>query len=86
VRFLLVVDETRLSGGVSEAMITALADAGYGCRTVRVTAVDSFVPLGTAAAHVLVSESGIEKAASDPLAQAPWPEKAIRSYSGERRM
>ena len=64
----LVVDETRRSGGVSEAVITALADAGYGGRTGRVTAMDSFIPLGAAAAHVLVSEAGIEKAASDLLA------------------
>ena len=64
----LVVDETRRSGGVSEAVITALADAGYGGRMGRVTAVDSFIPLGAAAARVLVSEAGIEKAASDLLA------------------
>jgi 2-oxoisovalerate dehydrogenase E1 component len=64
----LVVDETRRSGGVSEAVITTLADAGYGGRTGRVTATDSFIPLGAAAAHVLVSEAGIEKAASDLLA------------------
>jgi 2-oxoisovalerate dehydrogenase E1 component len=64
----LVVDETRRSGGVSEAVITALADAGYSGRTGRVTAVDSFIPLGAAAAHVLVSEAGIEKAALDLLA------------------
>jgi len=64
----LVVDETRRSGGVSEAVITALADAGYAGRTGRVTAMDSFIPLGAAAAHVLVSEAGIEKAASDLLA------------------
>jgi 2-oxoisovalerate dehydrogenase E1 component len=64
----LVVDETRRSGGVSEAVITALADTGYGGRTARVTAMDSFIPLGAAAAHVLVSEAGIEKAASDLLA------------------
>ncbi len=63
----LVVDETRRSGGVSEAVITALADAGYGGRAARVTAMDSFIPLGDAAAHVLVSEAGIEKAASDLL-------------------
>jgi 2-oxoisovalerate dehydrogenase E1 component len=68
----LVVDETRRSGGVSEAVITALADAGYGGRIARVTAMDSFIPLGTAAAHVLVSEAGIEKAASDLLARAPF--------------
>jgi 2-oxoisovalerate dehydrogenase E1 component len=63
----LVVDETRRSGGVSEAVITALADAGYRGRAARVTAMDSFIPLGDAAAHVLVSEAGIEKAASDLL-------------------
>jgi 2-oxoisovalerate dehydrogenase E1 component len=67
----LVVDETRRSGGVSEAVITALADAGYGGRTGRVTAVDSFIPLGAAAAHVLVSEADIEKAASDLLSRVP---------------
>jgi 2-oxoisovalerate dehydrogenase E1 component len=66
----LVVDETRRSGGVSEAVITALADAGYDGRTGRVTAMDSFIPLGNAAAHVLVSEAGIEKAASDLVARA----------------
>jgi 2-oxoisovalerate dehydrogenase E1 component len=66
----LVVDETRRSGGVSEAVITALTDAGYGGRAGRVTALDSFIPLGDAAAHVLVSEAGIEKAASDLLARA----------------
>ena len=49
-------------------MITALADAGYAGRIGRVTSIDSFIPLGAAAAHVLVSEAGIEKAASDLLA------------------
>jgi 2-oxoisovalerate dehydrogenase E1 component len=63
----LVVDETRRSGGVSEAVITALADASYRGRVARVTSMDSFIPLGDAAAHVLVSEAGIEKAASDLL-------------------
>jgi 2-oxoisovalerate dehydrogenase E1 component len=64
----LVVDETRRSGGVSEAVITALADGGYGGWIKRITAMDSFIPLGDAAAHVLVSEAGIEKAAADLLA------------------
>ncbi len=64
----LVVDETRRSGGVSEGVIAALADAGYRGRTARVAAADSFIPLGDAAGHVLVSESGIENAAWDLLA------------------
>jgi 2-oxoisovalerate dehydrogenase E1 component len=63
----LVVDETRTSGGVSEAVITALVDRGFGGRMARVTAADSFIPLGDAANHVLVSEAGIEKAAQDLL-------------------
>ena len=49
-------------------MIAALADAGFGGRVPRIAAMDSFIPLGAAAAHVLVSEAGIEKAASDLLA------------------
>jgi 2-oxoisovalerate dehydrogenase E1 component len=59
----LVVDETRQSGGVSEGVITALADAGYQGRIARVTSADTFIPLGDAAAHVLVSEPDIEQAA-----------------------
>ena len=63
----LVVDETRASGGVSEGVVTALVDAGYAGRLTRVAATDSFIPLGDAAAHVLVSEASIEKAAVELL-------------------
>jgi 2-oxoisovalerate dehydrogenase E1 component len=59
----LVVDETRRSGGVSEVAFTALADADFDGRVTRVTSEDSFVPLGHAADHVLLSESDIEAAA-----------------------
>jgi 2-oxoisovalerate dehydrogenase E1 component len=59
----LVVDETRRSGGVSEGVFAALADAGYRGTMARVTSADSFIPLGDAAAHVLVSEADIELAA-----------------------
>ena len=61
----LVVDETRASGGVSEGVMTALIDAGYTGRLARIAAADSYIPLGDAANHVLISESGIEKAAQD---------------------
>jgi 2-oxoisovalerate dehydrogenase E1 component len=61
----LVVDETRASGGVSEGVVTALIDAGYTGRLARVAATDSFIPLGDAANHVLLSEASIEKAAHD---------------------
>jgi 2-oxoisovalerate dehydrogenase E1 component len=59
----LVVDETRRSGGVSEAVFTALVDRGYRGRVARVTSADSFVPLGDAANHVLLGEPEIEQAA-----------------------
>jgi 2-oxoisovalerate dehydrogenase E1 component len=54
-----VVDETRSSGGVSEGVVAALVDAGYAGRTARVTSADSFIPLGPAADHVLLSEDEI---------------------------
>ncbi len=59
----LVVDETRESGGVSEAVIAALVDGGYAGAVSRVTSVDSFIPLGPAADHVLLSELDILGAA-----------------------
>jgi 2-oxoisovalerate dehydrogenase E1 component len=59
----LVVDETRRTGGVSEGVVTALVDAGYGGLIRRVTSEDSFVPLGPAASAVLLDEPTIEKAA-----------------------
>jgi 2-oxoisovalerate dehydrogenase E1 component len=59
----LVVDETRRTGGVSEGVITALVDAGYRGLITRVASEDSFVPLGPAASTVLLDEPTIEKAA-----------------------
>jgi 2-oxoisovalerate dehydrogenase E1 component len=59
----LVVDETRRTGGVSEGVIAELVDAGFAGRIARVASKDSFVPLGDAARLVLVSEDEIEAAA-----------------------
>lgn len=59
----LVVDETRRSGGVSEAVVTALVDEHFTGSIARVTSEDSFVPLGDAALQVLLSEETIEAAA-----------------------
>ncbi|MFJ9538309.1 thiamine pyrophosphate-dependent enzyme [Streptomyces sp. NPDC101225] len=67
----LVVDETRRTGGVSEGVVTALVDAGFTGRIRRVTSVDSFVPLGKAAQLVLVSEADVERAAGELLAEGP---------------
>ncbi len=65
----LVVDETRRSGGVGEGVIAALVDAGYVGVARRVAAVDSFVPLGPAARQVLVSEEAITQGARTLLAR-----------------
>jgi 2-oxoisovalerate dehydrogenase E1 component len=59
----LVADETRRAGGVSEGVVSALVDAGFGGRVARVASKDSFVPLGAAANLVLLSEDEIEAAA-----------------------
>jgi 2-oxoisovalerate dehydrogenase E1 component len=59
----LVADETRRTGGVSEAVLTSLADNGFAGRVARVTSEDSFVPLGDAAAAVLLSQAAIEAGA-----------------------
>jgi 2-oxoisovalerate dehydrogenase E1 component len=59
----LVVDETRRTGGVSEGIIATLIDVGFDGQLARVTSKDSFIPLGDAASLVLLSEDEIEAAA-----------------------
>ncbi|HSF26245.1 MAG TPA: thiamine pyrophosphate-dependent enzyme [Actinomycetes bacterium] len=66
----LVVDETRRSGGVAEGVLAALVDAGFAGSMARVTSRDSVIPLGDAALHVLVSEADIERAARRLLGDA----------------
>jgi 2-oxoisovalerate dehydrogenase E1 component len=57
-----VVDETRRTGGIGEAILAGLAEHGFMGPVRRVAAVDSFIPLAAAANLVLVSESDIEQA------------------------
>ncbi|HEX4726270.1 MAG TPA: thiamine pyrophosphate-dependent enzyme, partial [Jatrophihabitans sp.] len=52
----LVVDETRRTGGVSEAVLAALVDGGFRGAIRRVASADSFIPLGDAARAVLLDE------------------------------
>jgi 2-oxoisovalerate dehydrogenase E1 component len=59
----LVVDETRHSGGVGEGILALLTESGYRGRVARVASRDSFVPLGAAANLVLLGEDEIEAAA-----------------------
>ncbi|HZN74293.1 MAG TPA: transketolase C-terminal domain-containing protein, partial [Micromonosporaceae bacterium] len=65
----LVVDETRRSGGVGEGVIAALVDAGYVGAARRIASVDSYVPLGPASRHVLVAEESITQGARALLAR-----------------
>ena len=58
----LVVDETRRSGGVAEGVLAALIDAGFTGRMARATSKDGFIPLGEAAKLMLLSEPEIEAA------------------------
>jgi 2-oxoisovalerate dehydrogenase E1 component len=72
----LVVDETRRTGGVGEGVLTALVDAGFRGTMARVASEDSFLPLGDAMRHVLLSEATIEEAATG---LARWPAGTQRS-------
>jgi 2-oxoisovalerate dehydrogenase E1 component len=59
----LIVDETRATGGVGEGMLAELLAHGYTGAVDRVASRDSFIPLGDAALEVLLSEDTIEAAA-----------------------
>jgi 2-oxoisovalerate dehydrogenase E1 component len=60
----LIVDETRETGGVGEGVLATLVKHGFAGRLDRVAACDSFIPLGDAALQVLLSEETIEAAAT----------------------
>jgi 2-oxoisovalerate dehydrogenase E1 component len=60
---LLIVDETRRTGGISEGLVTGVLESGFDGRLARVTSRDSPVPAGPAAALVLLSEAEIESTA-----------------------
>jgi 2-oxoisovalerate dehydrogenase E1 component len=67
----LVVDETRATGGVAESVLATLTDALWPGRAARVASADSFVPLGPAADHVLLGEDEIVSAARALLRLRP---------------
>jgi len=54
-----VVDETRHSGGVGEGIVSALVAARHPGRITRVASADSYIPLGPAAETVLLGEDEI---------------------------
>jgi 2-oxoisovalerate dehydrogenase E1 component len=74
----LVVDETRRSGGVSEGIVSALVDARFEGSMVRVNSEDSFIPLGEAANLVLLGEDQIEAAARALVDARESPQRSAR--------
>ena len=60
---ILIVDECRRSGSLSEELITQLMEAGIRSPISRVTGHDSFIPLGNAAYSVMPSTADIIEAA-----------------------
>ena len=70
----LVVDEGRRSGGISEAIMTGLVEQGLGSMPMRrVVGEDTYIPLGPAANYVLASEEQIIKAAIELTARSQGP-------------
>lgn len=56
----LVVDESRQTGGLNEAILALLTErCGSKVRTARIAAKDTYIPLGPAADHVLPSEKDV---------------------------
>ena len=81
---ILIVDEGRATGGVSEGLVAAVVDATADAparpEIRRYCGEDTFIPLGPAAEHVLPSTDGIVARAVDLVRpqrrQAPAPEAA----------
>ena len=65
---ILIVDESRRSGSLSEKLMTILTEAGRGNAASRITAEDCFIPLGPAAELVLPSKQSIVEAAKAAVA------------------
>jgi 2-oxoisovalerate dehydrogenase E1 component len=65
----LIVDETRRSGGVGEGVLAALVDGGFVGAARRIASADSLIPLGPAAQQVLVGEDAITQGAHALLAR-----------------
>ncbi|MFQ5467809.1 MAG: hypothetical protein ACE5DS_06690, partial [Kiloniellaceae bacterium] len=70
----LVVDECRITGSQSEALMTLLMEKSRPTPTLkRIAAADSFIPLGRAATTTLPSRDSIVEAALDLLEMPAAP-------------
>lgn len=70
-RKILIVDESRRSGSISERLMTMFVEAGRGDDVSRITAEDCFIPLGPAAELLLPSKEGIIEAALQAAEKQP---------------
>ncbi len=79
----LIVDECRETGSISEALVTLLVENNHKqtLKISRVTADDSFIPLGSAAYHVLPATKDIVEAAKGLV-----NDKAVNLLSGNVSM
>ncbi|WP_068399487.1 thiamine pyrophosphate-dependent enzyme [Kribbia dieselivorans] len=75
-RAVLVVDETRASGGVGEGVVAALVDADVRAPIARVASADSYIPLGPAAQTVLLQHDEILDAARSVVQRSRQTEKS----------
>ncbi|MFC4295264.1 dehydrogenase E1 component subunit alpha/beta [Novosphingobium tardum] len=66
---ILIVDECRITGSQSEALMALFAEHASGKKVGRIAATDSFIALGRAATHTLPSRDTILAAARDLLAR-----------------
>ena len=68
---MLIVDECRANSGIADKLFAEIVERDHRIRVRRLTAPDTYIPLGAAANLVLVDEQGIEEAALKLLAEAP---------------
>lgn len=82
---ILIVDECRKTGSISEALTTLFQEKGVTPSVARVTAKDSFIPLGSASYEVLPDKDQIIDAAQALIAAvntpAPYAEKPLKHIS-----
>ena len=82
----LVADECRATGGgIADAVIADLAEAGFRSPVASVRSVDTYVPLGPAADVVLLSEEDIVAGARELVDDVPLPPPRQRRSSRRNR-
>nr|WP_246067922.1 alpha-ketoacid dehydrogenase subunit alpha/beta [Legionella geestiana] len=79
----LIVDEGRRSGSLSEGLMTLLMEQGAGrIKIRRMTGEDCFIPLGTAWQHLLPSRDGIVEAVRELCSTSKEKERGRFAVSG----